>query len=190
MSNTKQAAPAPEQVAMQDGTEPARIVEFPGKRKMLKESWTDADGSIKVRMDFRNGQSRMFTLPGQLVAKAAAHGAEQKLGDETAGIEDVDDMVLAVDELIDRLYNGEWNAKREANGMAGTSILLKALAELYVGKKTVDELKVFLSSKTQAEKIALRNSARVKPIVERLEAEKAAKATKVDTEALLAGLDA
>ncbi len=190
MSNTKQAAPAPEQVVMQDGSEPPRIVEFAGKRKMLKESWTDADGTIKVRLDFRNGQSRVFTVPAALIAKAAAHGAEQKLGDETAGIDDVDDMVLAVDELIDRLYNGEWNAKREANGMAGTSILLKALAELYAGKKSTDELKKFLATKTHAEKIALRNNAKVKPIVERLEAEKAAKATKVDTDALLAGLDA
>lgn len=176
---------APETVTMQDG----RLVEFAGKRKMLKDSTIAADGTVQVRLDFRNGQTRLFTLPAQLLAKAAAHGAEQKLGDETAGVEDIEDMVLAVDELIDRLYNGEWNAKRESNGLAGTSILLKALAELYAGKKTVDELKVFLKGKSAAEKIALRNNAKVKPIIERLEAEKVNKANKVDTDALLAGLD-
>lgn len=176
---------APETVTMIDG----RLVEFAGKRKMLKDSSIGPDGTVTVRLDFRNGQTRLFTLPASLLAKAAAHGAEQKLGDETAGVEDVEDMVLAVDELIDRLYNGEWNAKRESNGLAGTSILLKALAELYAGKKTVEDLKVFLKGKTAAEKIALRNNAKVKPIIERLEAEKASKASKVDTDALLAGLD-
>jgi len=39
-------------------------------------------------------------------------------------------------------------------------------------------------------KSALRNNPRVKPIIERIEAEKAAKQTsKVDTDALLAGLE-
>lgn len=175
----------PETVTMQDG----RLVEFAGKRKMLKDSTITADGTVQVRLDFRNGQTRLFTLPAQLLTKAAAHGAEQKLGDETAGVEDVEDMVLAVDELIDRLYNGEWNAKREASGLAGTSILLRALAEVYAGKKTPEELKTWLKTKTAAEKTALRNNAKVKPVIERLEAEKATKASKVDTDALLAGLE-
>ena len=55
----------------------------------------------------------------ECTTKFAAHGAEQKLGDEIAGLEDVDDCVIAIDSLIDRLYNGEWSVKREAGGMAG-----------------------------------------------------------------------
>ena len=121
-----------------------------------------------------------------MVAKFAAHGAEQKLGDEIAGLDDTDDCVLAVDELIDRLYNGEWGVKREANGMAGTSILARALCELT--GKTRDQIKAFLAGKTQGEKVALRNSGKVKPIVERLESEKVSKASKVDTDALLGEL--
>lgn len=170
-----------ETVTMKDG----RIVDFPGKRKMLKESIV-ADGKVSVRLDFRNGETRLFTIPDALTSKFAAHGAEQKLGDETAGLEDLDDMVLAVDELIDRLYNGDWSIRREANGMAGTSVLAKALVE--VTGKSVEQVRAFLKAKTQAEKVALRNSAKIKPVVERLEAEKASKGTKVDTEALLGEL--
>lgn len=174
--------PQVETVTMTDG----RVVDFAGKRKLLKESFVAAEGIVQVRLDFRNGDTRLFTIPGQLLSKFAAHGAEQKLGDEIAGLDDVGDCVLAVDELIDRLYNGEWGVKREANGMAGTSTLLKALVE-HTGK-TVEQIKAFLANKSQAEKVALRNNAKIKPIVERIEAEKAAKKTNVDTDAMLGEL--
>lgn len=171
-----------ETVTMEDG----RIVEFAGKRKVLKQSITE-NSEVQVRLDFRNGQTRLFTIPGLMLDRFAAHGAEQKLGDEMAGLDDIDDCVLAVDELIDRLYGGEWSLKREGSGMAGTSILARALCE-QSGKDSAT-IKAFLSKKTQAEKIALRNSPKIKPIVERLEAEKVSKGAKVDTDALLSELD-
>lgn len=171
-----------ETVTMEDG----RIVEFAGKRKLLKTSTISPEGSVAVRMDFRNGQTRTFTLPANLTAKFAAHGAEQKLGDEIAGLDDTDDCVMAVDELIDRLYNGEWGIKREANGMAGTSVLARALVELT--GKTREQIKDFLAGKSQGEKVALRGSAKVKPIVDRLESEKVSKKSNVDTDALLGEL--
>ena len=173
-----------ETVTMTDG----RLVDFAGKRKLLKESSVNADGKVQVRLDFRNGETRLFTLPDNLLAKFAAHGAEQKLGDEIAGLNDVEDCVLAVDELIDRLYNGEWSVKRETSGMAGTSVLVRALVE-HTGK-TVEQIKQFLSGKSQAEKVALRNNPKIKPIVERIEAEKASKKANVDTDAMLGELEA
>ena len=172
-----------ETVTMTDG----RVVDFAGKRKLLKESSENADGKVQVRLDFRNGETRLFTLPDNLMAKFAAHGAEQKLGDEIAGLNDVEDCVLAVDELIDRLYNGEWSVKREASGMAGTSVLVRALVE-HTGR-TVEQIKQFLSGKSQAEKVALRNNPKIKPIVERIEAEKASKKANVDTDAMLGELE-
>lgn len=180
-----------EAVTMTDG----RVVDFVGKKKLLKESFVQGDGSVQTRLDFRNGETRLFTIPDNMVAKFAAHGAEQKLGDEIAGLKganggeaDIEDCVLAIDELIDRLYNGEWGVKREANGLAGTSVLLRALVE-HTGK-TAEQIKAFLSTKSQAEKTALRNNPKVKPIVERIEAEKAAKGAKsVDTDALLGELE-
>lgn len=184
MSQAQTKATAIETVTMEDG----RVVDFSGKRRMLKESLQNANGEVQVRLDFRNGQTRLFTIPQEMLAKFAAHGAEQKLGDETAGLTDIDDAVLAVDELIDRLYNGEWSQKRAAGSMAGASILAKALVELT--GKTAEEIKTFLSTKTPAEKTALRNNAKLQPIVARLEAEKAAKAgTKVDTDSLLDELE-
>ena len=173
-----------ETVTMTDG----RVVDFAGKRKLLKESSVTADGKVQVRLDFRNGETRLFTLPDALLNKFAAHGAEQKLGDEIAGLTDTEDCVLAVDELIDRLYNGEWSVKREANGMAGTSVLVRALVE-HTGK-TVEQIKQFLNGKSQAEKVALRNNPKIKPIVERIEAEKASKKANVDTDAMLGELEA
>ena len=168
-----------ETVTMQD----QRIVEFSGKRKLQKESFITASGEVQIRLDFRNGETRLFTIPSDMLTKFAAHGAEQKLGDEMAGLDDIEDCVLAVDNLIDRLYNKEWSVKREANGMAGTSVLVRALVE-HTGN-TVEKIKAFLANKSQAEKVALRSNPKIKPIVERIEAEKAAKKTNINTDALL-----
>ena len=176
-----------ETVTMTDG----RLVEFAGKKKLLKESFVTADGEVQVRLDFRNADTRLFTIPATMVNKFAAHGAEQKLGDEIAGLKapgggeaDIEDCVLAIDELIDRLYNGEWSQKREANGLAGTSVLLRALVQ-HTGK-TVEQIKTFLAGKSQAEKTALRNNPKIKPLIEAIEAEKASKGkAAVDTDALL-----
>jgi hypothetical protein len=179
---TAKAKPEVTTVTMSDG----RAVEFTGKRKMQKDSFVDEQGNIAVRIDFRNGATRTFQLPQPLIAKFAAHGAEQKLGDETAGLEDIDDAVLAVDELIERLNRGEWTVARESSGLAGTSVLARALVE-HTGK-TMEQIKAFLSDKTQAQKVALRNNPRIKPVIDRIEAEKASKGTKVDTEALLGEL--
>lgn len=163
-----------------------REVEFVGKRKLIKESLFPEGGLPQIRLDFRNGETRLFQVTPELLNRFAAHGAEQKLGDETAGTEDVDDMVLEVDALIDRLNKNEWSTRREGGGMSGTSVLLKALVEF--SKKSVEDVKKFLTGKTPAEKMALRNSSQLKPIVEKLEAEKVAKSAKVDTEALLGQL--
>lgn len=168
-------------VTMTDG----RTVDFAGKRKLLKSA-NEVDGKVQVQLDFRNGETRLFTIPEGLLTKFAAHGAEQKLGDAIAGLDDIDDAVMAIDELIDRLYNGEWNVKRESTGMAGSSVLARALVE-HTGK-TAEAIKAFLASKSQAEKVALRNNPKIKPIVERIEAEKASRKSDVDTDALLSEL--
>lgn len=185
----KRPKPESETVEMSDG----RKVEFVGKRRLLKESILD-QAVPQVRLDFRNGETRLFLLPQELIAQFAAHGAEQKLGDETAGEDDLDDMILAVDQLIERLskrnsetgvFEGEWSTKREG-GMSGTSVLMKALMEL--SKKSKDEVMAFLKDKSPAEKAALRSSKQLKPIVDRLETEKLSKIAKVDTDALLSSL--
>jgi hypothetical protein len=167
-------------VTMDDG----RIVEFPGKRRMQKSSQERDDGSLAVRLDFVNGETRIFTLPEALLSKFALHGAEQKLGDEISGLDDVEDAVLAIDDLMDRLAKGEWAIKRESSGLAGASVLARALVEL-TGKSAI-AVKEDLKALSQAEKNALRDHPKLKPIIEKLEANKKKKPVDaIDTDALL-----
>lgn len=170
-------------VTMNDG----QTVEFNKKQKLVKTSNIADDGTVSIRLDFVNGEVRHFTSPPSLIARFAAHGMEQKLGDAIAGETDIGDAVLSVDDLIKRLNEGEWNITRAAGAFAGTSILIQALVE--ASGKSVDDIKAFLANKTQAEKLALRRSEKLKPIIDRLEADKASKSKNaVDTDSLLGEL--
>lgn len=178
-------------IVMTDGRE----VPFAGKRRLLKTAAISEDNfDVKISLDFVNGESRGFSLSANspMFAKFAAHGMLQKLGDEVAGLEDVDDMVLAVEELITRLEAGEWGAERargEGNAMAGLSVLAKALVQ--VSGKTAEAVKAFLKSKTNTEKLALRDNPTLKPVIAELEAKKKQKPKEnpVDSDALLGELD-
>lgn len=180
------AAKIVEVVTMTDG----RKVEFPGKRRLLKDYTIDGD-NVTCVFDFRTGETRSVTINRNdpLALQYIGHGCLQKVGDETAGLTDVGDMVLEVDEVISRLNNGEWNVRREGSGMAGTSILIKALVEYAGGRKTVQEIKEFLKDMSQKDKMDLRTQIpEVKAIVERLEAERASTGTGKGVDALRAGL--
>lgn len=171
-------------VKMTDG----RVVDFPGKRKMIKESFVSPTGEISVRIDFLNGETRTYVLNPELKNKFAAHGGEQKYGDETAGIEQVDDMVVACDDLHARLSKGEWALRREGGGFAGISVLMRALVE-YTGQP-IETIRSALAEMPQATKLALRADPELKPIIARLEAEKVTKGPKIDTTAVLSTLKA
>jgi hypothetical protein len=169
---------------MDDG----RIVEFPGKRRMQKESIETTDGKLQVRLDFVNGETRLYTLNENLIEKFALHGAEQKLGDEISGLDDVEDAVLAIDDLMERLDKGDWTIRRESSGLAGASVLARALIELT--GKAPQTVKDDLKTLSQAEKNALRDHPKLKPIIERLEADKKKKPSTVDVDALMGKFDA
>lgn len=170
-------------VSMADG----RIVDFSGKQRCKVETFSN-DSGLHVQMDFRNGETRIFRMRQDMVEQFAMHGAKQKLVDEMAGIKDLDDAILAVDELVERLDNGEWTQKRAAGeGIAGTSVLLRALVEFT--QKSVADVKAKLKGMTQTEKMALRANAKLKPIIDRMEAEKTTKSN-VDTDSLLEDLAA
>ena len=182
--DTTAAKPVSEKISvtMADGS----TVEFNKKQKLVKTSTIDGN-SVSVRLDFVNGETRNFSIPTEMLARFAAHGAEQKLGDAIAGETEIADAVLSVDDLLTRLNNGEWTATRSAGAFAGTSILIQALVE--ASGKDVAAIKDFLANKTQAEKLALRRSEKLKPIIERLEADKQSKSkTAVDTDSLLGEL--
>jgi hypothetical protein len=179
-------------VVMSDGRE----VEFAGKRRLLKTADISDDGfDVTITLDFVNGETRQLKLAANkpLFAKFAAHGMLQKLGDEVAGLDDVDDMVIATEDLIARLEGGEWGAERtrgESNAMAGLSVLAKALVQ--VSGKTAEAVKSFLKTKTNTEKLALRDNPTLKPVIAELEAKKKQKPKDngVNTEDLLSELGA
>ena len=160
-------------------------VEFVGKRKMIKRTSIEGD-QVSVDLYFRNGQHRRFDLPDAMIARFAGHGAEQKLGDATAGLSNINDMVESVDSLIAQLQAGDWSARREASGFAGQSVLLRALVQ--VSGKPVERVREYLKGLKQNEKLALRQSPRLKPTIEAIEAEDAKEGTSVDTESLLEAL--
>ena len=172
-----------EVVKMSDGRE----VSFAGKRKAIKSS-DFVDGKVQVRVDFRNGTSKLYTVGEQHIPRAACHGLEQKFGDSYAGVEDIEDMIACCDKVDENLAAGDWSARVEGSGIAGSSILARALSELT--GKSLEDIKAWLKPKSQADKMALRASSKLKPIIERLEAEKVAKASKVDTAALLGEIGA
>lgn len=168
-------------IVMTDG----RTVEFTTKQKLVKTT-SIVDGVVSVQLDFRNGATRNFTIPEAMILQFAGHGAEQKLGDVTAGEDTVEDGVEALDDLIARLNAGEWSVKRQAGAFAGQSVLIQALCE--ASGKSVDEIRAYLSTKSAAEKTALRKTNALAPIIARIEAAKPKKASTVDTASLLADL--
>ena len=189
---SKRAPREVETVEMTDG----RKVDFAGKRKMQKEVVVDGH-KVSVRFDFRNGETRTYHVGHDLMPALAGHGASQKIGDETSGVEDVDDMVVAVDDMIGRLERGEWTKPRATSGdsFSGASVVIKAICE--VTGKSVPEVKAFLDGKLEANKDLSRralyasfrnpNSATGK-VIARLEAEKVQKKETVHADDLLAEL--
>ena len=189
-------------VKMEDGRE----VEFAGNRKSDKTILLDADGkAYGVRFDFLNGKTLtlLFSEINEATALyACGHGIAQKAGDEYSGVKEVEDMVLAVEEIFKRLRAGEWAAAREAgDSTAGASIVIRALME--ATGKPVDFIKDFLDKKLEAAKAkgeklsrqdlynSFRNpTSKTGAIIKRLEEEKLAKSTKVDAGDLLAEMTA
>lgn len=185
-----------EAVELTDG----RTVEFAGKRKLRKEVIIEG-GAVSVRFDFRNGETRTFTVPESLLLDCAGHGASQKIGDDVAGVDDIDDMVVGIDAMIARLNAGNWSAERaEGDGFSGASVVIKAIAE--VTGKSIDSVKAFLQSKldqaaAKGEKLtrqalykSFRNPAsKTGQVIQRLELEKTSKSS-VNSDDLLGELEA
>jgi len=202
---TKAEAPKKEKtpsvvVKMTDG----RDVEFVGKRKMLKTAEVEGSNAI-LRIDFLNGETRKVSVDptDALYARYAAHGLSQKIGDEAAGEETVDDMVVSIDAIIDRLSKGEWGTERKAgDGFSGASVVIKALMEVSKGSvkypdgMTLQQVKEFLEKTLEAGKEGgltrqkLYQSfktpgSKTAPVIERLEREKLMKGVAIDANAAI-----
>lgn len=179
------AATEKNMVTMTDG----RTVGFNKKQRLVRNASVADNGDINVTLDFVNGQTRQFSLPvnSPNYSRSAAFGLETKFGDQIGNEADIDDAVLAVENLMERLAAGEWYVGRAPGSFSGASVLAKALIE--ASGKSADEIKAFLASKSHAEKLALRQAPQLKPIIERLEATRGGEEKAVvDTGALLGEL--
>ena len=155
------------------------------------------DGTT-LTLTFANGETltiRGDALTSDVQQYAMMHGLKQKLVDaaaisrnpETGRAASVEDKFQAVKAVYDRLLSGQWNATREGGGNAG-GLLLQALCRMYQGRKTPEEIRAFLDTKTDAEKAALRKNPRVATIIEEIRAEQG-KAANIDTDELLGELE-
>ena len=141
------------QVKMEDGS----TVDFAGNRKVQKTVVVDeAAETVKVRFDHLNG--RVIEVDGGALSQTVllrliGHGLSQKVGDNSAGETDIDDIVLSHETMVEQLMKGEWGIARTAgDSMAGASILIRAICE--VTKKTKEEVKAFLQAKLDTAKKA------------------------------------
>lgn len=181
--------PEVEKVTLTDG----RIVDFVGRRKLIKNSKVNEDGSFSLELIYRNGQFTTINVPAEHFLNYAIHGASQKFGDTFNAEDDLDDAINAVEEMALRLAKGEWHVEREKGDGKGGSMLVQALVEaLNVDRAKVQE---FLLTKSVAHKRALMLTDEIKPIIDRIKAEKAAKAKPkakeaIDTGSLLAEIQA
>ena len=202
-SSPPKKKPEFETVVMEDG----RSVDFPGtadssKQTRVKKDYGVEDGKVWIRFDFRNGTVRKTFLPEALVPQFAGHGGIQKYGDAFAGQKnedgsplDIEDLIAIYDELDTDIQAGNWSTRKVGDGMAGTSVLIKALMEY--GAKPLDQVKAFLKDKDKKFKDALRsddkrvgkNGLTMFATVKKIEAEKASKGPKVDTAAALDDFD-
>ena len=158
-------------VTMTDG----RVVNFVGKRKVLKETVVDSSkievegdvvqlqaGAVSIRMDFRNGETRLIPLPVALLARFAGHGGEQKFGDELASSAadpmSEEDMVLAIDDLNAQIQAGNWGKGRATGGggVSGASIVVQAICE--ATGKDLATVKAYLQKKLDSDEALTRRA--------------------------------
>ena len=158
-------------VTMLDGS----VVDFPGKRRTVKTLIKAANGFLQVRFDFDNGETRIHTLRADMIEDYALHGAGQKLADVMAGEEDIDDAIEAMDQLRAQLDAGDWAKERAAGAGAGGSILARAL--VIISGQSIETVRAYLATLDNKAKIQFRASPEIAPTVQKLEAEKAARAT-------------
>jgi len=137
-----------------DGAE--RSVAFPGKTRMLKETWATEDG-VGLRIDFVNGDTRSCFIPktSTIYSDSAEHGLSQKVGDEASGDKVLTDAIEHIDAVMRRLEAGNWAAEGRGgagDSFAGTHIVVQAIME--ATGKSKEFVKKYLADKLEAGKEA------------------------------------
>lgn len=152
-----------------------------------------------LTINFSNGkviEVDVSKLSPEIQKQAMLHGLKQKLVDAAAIARNTDtgqsatitEKYEAVKEVADRVTGADatWNKVREAGASASGSSSLLARALVEVSGKSRADIDAYLESKSKEEKAALKLSAKIAPVILRLQA--AGNKSDVDGDALLADL--
>jgi hypothetical protein len=163
-------------------------------------SATAEDKTLTLR--FADGDTlaiHLDQLSVDIFTQATLHGLKQKLVDaaaiarntETGASASLSDKKAAVVAVYERLMNGEWNATRATgDGTGKGSLLLLALARMQPARD-IGELTSWLAGLSDEQRAALGKNAKVLPIIQTIQAERAALAAKksgIDSDELLSAL--
>ena len=165
---------------------------------------TNIENNGDLVLTFGNGETLVVhtnRLNEGIRNAALMHGLRQKLVDaaalsrnpDTGRSATIEGKCAAVRGGFDRITaaDGAWGEAAVGDGESGNGgLLFRALVRMYP-KKTEGQIKSYLETLDKAQQAALRGSDRVKPVIEEIKAEDAAKKTgkKGTGEDLLAGLD-
>lgn len=127
-----------------------------------------------VRIRFVDGETlevRMAELPPDIVKHLALFGLATKLGDSYAGIKDPEEARQAAAAVADRLRAGQWT--KRPKGEPRTSDLALALAEV-IGT-TPEAAAERIAALDRAQRYALRRHPKVRAVLARIAADRAAR---------------
>ena len=139
---------------------------------------TMPEGVLFVGSDKSTFVADFTRYPDSIKGFMVFHGTKQKVGDEYADLDSVEDCMEAAREMDDRLAEGKWYADKQS--FKGVSIVMRAIMKVYGIDE--DAARAFLKPLTPAEKMALKTSAELKDAVAAIEAERG---KGVDTSAIL-----
>lgn len=151
-------------VKMQDGRE----VKFGDRMKRRTEV---LDEGARVRFDYPNGETRIWErdrCDSKTRDLLTAHGASQKIGDECADLDSVEECISASDAMIARLYAGTAFDRIGGGGFVDTT-LIQALVNLGADR---DEATETVKGATSGERAALRQVEAIKAEIDKIEAAK------------------
>lgn len=139
---------------------------------------------IAVRLDFRSGATRTYPLNPDLANQFVSQGALTKYGAALAN-ESADTVAKwpeATDKLHERLSAGQWAVARGNGQAASKTAGVLALALVEFTGNSLEDIRAGLKAMSGIDRKALAQDKRIRPIIERLEQERA---TPVDTDSLL-----
>jgi hypothetical protein len=145
------------------------------------------DGST-IKFAFANGKELVADVgafPTNIVNRLALHGAAQKIGDSYAGDSTADEAYASAAKVLAALNAGNWGTEREASEPT-PALLMEAIARfkecpIAEAPRFYDYSEQAGRARTDDEKKAIRDNAKIKELVAAIRLERAKKAAETAT---------